>query len=488
MGIPFRPPPTAYWLILASFSLARPASNYNLPLDRPYSLRNPGTMMMEIESHRKIESGLPRTYVYPRPCHSPVDSSSVCRETGRLRYSDSVDDGNLAFSPLLGYEYRFIGEDIHAGELGIRTWGNSRALSFYLDARMITEIHEDPSHPSFDREFVERQDEEDSHGLAYSSYSRYRMNFSYDMAWGRLTVARDAAHWGPGLYGSLVFNQNCVPFNQLVFTTRLGPLTATSLYGRLSVSEAGQFDTDSVRRSVYAHRYEYAPSARWTFGLSEQLIFFDREDPFAFIPIVPLYIAKAYSSESHNNGNIALDASYAIPKFASFYSEFLIDDLRSPAGLFDDRWSNKWAWLSGAHFIRDLRPGKAGIVFEVCRIEPWVYTHYFPKTAQAANQGIPLGNPLGPNSLSVLAKAYAVTDRFTLSVKPSWIWKGKDKGSSIADTINEFSKSRKTFLAGTSPRFTVTPGLAYTPRSGLYSIALETTSLSTGWLALQFRY
>jgi hypothetical protein len=476
------------WKILFAFASSWSSPNYNLPLDRPFSLRNPEPLLLELESHRKIESNRPRSYVYPRPCHSSLDSSSVCGDTGRLGYSDEANDRSLVFSPLLGNEYRYLDENVDAGEFGIRTWGNSGPLSFFLDARMITEFHENAAHPSYDREFVERQDEEDAHGTAYSSYSRYRMNFSYDMAWGRITVARDAAHWGPGLYGNLVFNQNGVPFNQAVFTTHLGPLTATSLYGRLSTSEAGEFDTDSVRRSVYAHRYEFTPSARWTFGISEQLIFFDREDPFAFIPIVPLYISKAYSSESHNNGNIAFDISYVIPRIASFYSEFLIDDLRSPAGLFDDRWSNKWAWLSGAHFVRDLRSGKTGMIIEICRVEPWVYTHYFPKTAQAANQGIPLGNPTGPNSLSIQGKAYAASDRFTVSLKPSWTWKGKDKGSSLVDTINEFSRSRKTFLAGASPRFSIDPGLAYTSKSGIYSVSLEATSFEAVWLALQCRY
>ena len=478
----------ALTLYVVSTSLGWGLPNYNLPLDRPLTLKNSRPFTLELENHRQIESLHPRSYIFPRSCYSEIDSSRVCEETGHLKYSDGLTDKNIGLSPLVGFEYRYLNENVNAEEAGIQTWGNSGPLSFYLDARMYTEFHENSLSPSYDREFVERQDEGDSHGIAYSSFSRYRTNLSYDWSWGRISVARDAVHWGPGFYGNLVFNKDGVPFNQISFTAHLGPLTATSLYGQLSVSDPGEFPTDSTRRSIYAHRYEFAPSSRWTFGISEQMILYDREAPFAFIPIVPLYIAKAYSSESHNNGNIAADASFAIPGIANFYSEFLVDDLKSPAELFDDTWSNKWAWLAGIHLVKDFRVGKTGLILEYSRVEPWVYTHYFPKTAQSANQGIPLGNPLGPNSMSIQNRVYAVLGQYCFSLKSDAIWKGRDEGSSINDTINEFSKARKTFLGNTDPRFSIAPSLAYYSKSGISKISIETRSFANVLIAVQYSY
>lgn len=349
----------------------------------------------------------------------------------------------------MAYEYRYLGVNVNAGEGGLNLWGNSGPASFYLDARMFTEVAQGHRLLSYDHEYTESQTEKESHGLAYTSYSRYRANLSFDRPWGRFTVARDAAHWGPGLFGNLVFNQQAVPFNQLVFSTRLGPLSVTSLYGRLTVSDTGEFPTDSVTRSVYAHRYEWSPSSRWTLGISEQLILFDTEAPFDFIPIVPLYIAKAYSGESRNNGNLAFDCSYLLFGTSTFYTEFLIDDLKSPSGLFDDRWYNKWAWLAGLHTIKNIGSRKSGLVLEYCRIEPWVYTHYIRKTAQAANQGFPLGNQNGPNSQQIQGEIYLRwSERLVSSIIASGLWKGTDAGSSLSDSMDERSDAGKVFLGG----------------------------------------
>lgn len=469
-------------------ALARGAPNYNVPLDRPYTLRNAVPLSLEMENHRQIDSRKPRSYIFPRACVSEADSSKVCGETSRFHFIDSDRDRNLFGRPVLGYGYRYLSENVHGGEGGGSLWGNSGPLSFYLDARMYAESHEKAAQPSYDREYVERQDEGDSHGIAYTSFSRYRANLSYDWSWGRLTVARDGAHWGPGSFGNLVFNREAVPFNQATFRARIGPLSVISLYGQLTTAGPGEFFSETPNRSVYAHRYELSPSAAWTFGISEQLIIFDRETPFAFVPIVPLYIAKAYSGESHNNGNIAADISFVMPEVLNLYGEFLVDDLKSPSGLFDDTWSNKWAILIGTHFIKDFGAAKSGVVAEFSRVEPWVYTHYFPKTAQAANQGVSLGNPSGPNSMSVQCMLYVALDHYHLSLKSMVDWKGKDRGSAISDTIYEFSDARKNFLVEASPHFHLRPAANFTNSSGSLSVSLEGDASGSLSGFVQFRY
>lgn len=424
-------------------------ANYSLPLDRPFSLRNQQAFLIEQESARQIRSGRPMSFILPRPCFSEVDSSRVCGAPHGFTYLESSGNRQLSVSPLAGYEYRLRDEGVNAFEGGVMATGSSGPVSFYLDARMFAELHEDFRHASLDREFVERQDEEASGSLAYSSYSRYRANLNYDMAWGRLSAGRDAVHWGPGHYGNLVFHQEAVPFNQLTFTTRLGPLRVQTLYGQLTSSDPGTFPKDSINHSVYAHRYELAVGRNCIIGISEQLILFDREAPFAFLPVVPLYIMKAYAHEDHSNGNIAADVAYRWRSSVMVYSEFLIDDLQSPTALFDDFWADKWAWTAGLHYVipPSDRGLDGGLVGEYSRVEPWVYTHYLPRTAQSANQGIPLGNPNGPNSQSLTAKPYLTWRRaWHASIPFSAVWKGRDPGSSIGDTMDERSKARKEFL------------------------------------------
>jgi hypothetical protein len=437
--------------------------NPNLPLDRPFTLRNAEPFLLEKEHHRQLSGTSRLFFTFPRPCRSPADSSRVCGDGGLWRYRDTAQHRHLAFSPVAGYGYRYHGEDVHAFEGGLLASGTGGALSLDLDMRTYTELHEERSHESYDRETVERQSEEASRTVAYSSYSRYRSGMSYDWGWGRITVGRDAAHWGPGLYANLVFHQDAVPFNQVALTGRWGPLSVTSLYGRLVVAAERTASLSPASRSVYAHRYEWSAGNR-LLGASEQMVLYDQEEPFAFAPIVPLFIMKGDGWERFNNGNIAFDLAYRAPRLGAIYTEFLVDDVQSPTAIFDDTWSNKWAWMAGLHAIRGIAGWETGLIAEYSRIEPWVYTHYLPGTAQSANAGFPLGNPAGPNSMSVILKSYARREGgLYAGLGSRWDWKGTDRGSSLADSSEPEPPRRKVFLGGSpsAPRWTLEATCAY---------------------------
>ena len=464
--------PWPYPVALIAAAIA--AANPNQPLDRPFTLRNPSPFLVEAEFHRMAAGTAPRTFILPRPCFSEGDSSRVCSEGGGWRYEDSLRARALRVSPLGGYEYRYWGENVHAFELGLITDGRSGPVSFALDARMFSESHELPVHPSFDREAVDEQDETESGSVSYSSYARYRANLSYDWAWGRLSAGRDAAHWGPGMFGNLVFNQGAVPFNQITFTTRLGPITVQSLYGQLAIGSDWETNLSTDERHLYAHRYEWQPATNLLLGVSEQLVLFKQSAPFAFMPIVPLFIAKYSEKERLNNGNIAADLSWRVPGIGSAYTEFLIDDLQSPGSLFSDFWANKWAWLAGVHAIRDLPFAACGAILEYARVEPWVYTHYRENTSQTLNFDQPLGNQDGPNSQSVTAKAYARgKSGWYAGLKARALWKGTGPGSSALD-IHPDTLDKKVFLSGDpDAEITAGPSLSWTGKR--FTLYLEAT-------------
>jgi hypothetical protein len=447
--------------LLASACLA----NYNQPLDRPYTLRNAEPFLLEAEYHRMISGDIQRSHIFPRPCFSEVDSSRVCREGSLWHYLDEKRRGRVDLGFQGGYEYRYIHENIQAYYPGFSAMGHSGPMSFYVDARMYTEIHENPSHPSFDREFVERQSKAMSGSVAYSSYSRYRSNVSYDWAWGRITAGRDAAHWGPGIFHNLVFHQDAVPFNQLVFTTHLGPFSISSLYGPLMIhgDNLGRFQRDTSSRNLYAHRYEWRIGANWLLGISEQMILYNKNAPFAFAPIVPLFIAKGFEHELSNSGRIAGDLSYRLPGMGMVYSEFLIDDILSPTSLFNDYWGNQWAWMAGMHGLLPLGRYEGGFIGEYCRIEPWIYTSSRKNTRQGANAGHPLGNQMGPNSQAVTFKSYMrLRESWYVSAKLDFQWKGTDLGSSLNDDEPAGEPPRKVFLNGVDrPDILFTPFLSY---------------------------
>lgn len=434
---------------LAAMPLPAAPVNPDATLDRPYTLRPAEPAPLEREHARLLDSGAALSFTFPRPCISELDSSRICHDVTRgLVLADSTQDRRVRFSPLADLEYRRLGENVGAFAMGLEADGHSGPVSFYLDARMYTEGHEDPEHTSYDRDFVERQNERQSGSVAYSSYSRFRSSLSYDFSWGRLTAARDAAHWGPGMFHSFVFNQAAVPFNQLAFTTHLGPLTVRSLYGQLATGTDWESDTTGYRRSIYAHRYEWRATQNLLLGVSEQIVLHKAEAPFAFLPVVPLYIAKAGEKENLNNGNLAGDLYWRLPGAFALYGEFLLDDIQSPATLFNDDWGNKWAMLAGAHAARDMGGRSAGLVLEYARVEPWVYTHKVPRGSQTAHFDQPLGNPLGPNSQAMTAKAYLRRESaWYASARMDMTWKGTDRGSSLLD-LADSTVVRKRFLEG----------------------------------------
>jgi hypothetical protein len=430
----------------------------NAPLDRAYTLLNGEPALLEREQARQIRSSGGISNMFPRSCVSAVDSSRICGDRFRLVAADSAKGRFVGFSPVTGLEYRDLDERAGAFDFGLVSEGVSGPASFRVDARMFTEIHEDRMHPSYDREFVERQDEQASGTAAYSSYSRYRSDLNYDFDWGRITAARDAAHWGPGLIHNLVFNQASIPFNQLAVTAHLGPFSVRSLYGQMALDTNWEGDSSGEHRSVYAHRYEWRFAQNAVLGISEQLVLHKAEAPFAFVPVVPLFIAKAGEKEQLNNGNISADLLWRISGRGALYAEFLLDDIQSPTSLFNDHWGNKWAVMAGAHGFLDFGSRTAGLIMEVSRLEPWVYTHKVPRGSQSAHFGQPLGNPLGPNSQAVTAKVYLRKEEsWYLSARLDLTWKGTDLGSQWLD-IHDGSTTRKTFLDGVDePRIRFEP-------------------------------
>lgn len=449
-------------LFLAGLVSLSSAASPNLPLDHPTTLKNREPFLVEREYHRMIEAGGPASFILPRPCERSLDSSRVCEDPSGWTFQDSARGQALSLSPVAGYEFRRLQDHANAFDFGAVASGYTGPMSFRLDARMFTELHEDFQHPSYDREIVDRQDVQASGSVAYSSYSRYRASLGYDSPWGRWTVGRDAVHWGPALFTNLTFNQASVPFNLAAWATDLGPVSIITIYGQLTIhgDSLGTLNYSHDTRSLYAHRYEWRATGDLLLGLGEQLVAFDREEAFAFIPIIPLFILKGTGLESSNNGNISADISYRLRGRGRLYSEFFIDDLQSPTSLFNDFWANKWAWMAGAHFIRSIKGVEAGAILEYSRVEPWVYTHYDPNSAQAANQGHPLGNPLGPNSQSLIQKVYTrKKESWYASLMLEMQWKGKDLGSGLNDSVTKAVEERpKEFIQGID-----SPDLLFTP-------------------------
>src|SRR5687768_16045870 len=135
-------------MLLSAFAAG---ANPNQPLDRPYTLRNAELFLLEQEYHRFLSAEGKRSYIFPKPCLSPLDAVAICGGAGIWRYLDSARQRDLALGPVAGFVHRRSEEDVEAVDFGVLIAGRHGPVSFILDARMFTELHEDAGHLSYDR-------------------------------------------------------------------------------------------------------------------------------------------------------------------------------------------------------------------------------------------------------------------------------------------------------------------------------------------------
>ena len=289
-----------------------------------------------------------------------------------------------------------------------------------------------------------------------------------NLGFGRLMLARDVFHFGPGYYNNLTLNQYALPYNTLSFEFHVGPLSVISLYGDLRIYPNSMSNKNTNDRNLYAHRYELN-LGNLVLGMSETQILYNENKPWLFVPIVPLFMEKGNFSEDNNNGALAFDANYRLFNLARIYTEFYIDDFESPISLLkNDNIEAKWAWMAGAQIGKDFDIHgyklEAGALAEYARVEPYVYSHFHSNTAQAAHLGEPLGNPNGPNSQTIDFALYGrFAKRINVNLRNTWLWKGTDYGSAVNDTTptSNHYKLPKKFLDGAKMKYSLSPAISY---------------------------
>ena len=474
-------------LVIFSLFASAIAQDFMIPSHRSYTSRTAAIDPDLIKANQQIHKSQKLAFSWTWCSEDSAlqenlkDQSLVnphCLHQSPIQYGDSLS--SLRFAPILEQEYRQFknsADEVLSTNIGGLIQGHIEELNFWVDARMYSEKHEKiggvaRSDLSWDREFIDVQDADGSgsNNLSFVSFARYRANMTYHSRVGKFGFRREIVHWGPGQFLNLSFHHDAVPFNHVFYQGEIGPVRVWTLWGRLLRSEDGQYQQGRDHKSIYAHRYEWSVIQNLSLGMTEQLILFNQEEPWAFVPIVPLFMEKGQGVEEDNNGNMAFDITYRLPDWGLIYSEFLLDDLQEPSTLFDDFWGNRWAWMAGLHFSPKVLP-QAGLVAEYSRVEPWVYTHNLTLTAQSSNGGSTLGNPNGPNSQAiVLYPYYQVGHHWSLGAKAGWIWKGTDAGSSLkdgrktrydAEAAGLIAKDKKVFIKGVSPDFSIGPVFRY---------------------------
>lgn len=243
---------------------------------------------------------------------------------------------------------------------------------------------------------------------------RGRPETSYDQAEASLTLrwktvtflgGRDRVSWGGGTQTNLLLSYRPPPYDQFRlwwepssqfrFTYLVGSLYPWGVRDTLYQTEQGWVRETAPRKWLAAHRGEISPFSWMVLGFSEAVVWGDRGLEWAYLnPINFLYSAQ-HSQGDQDNLLMGGDVTVRVANRGIVYMALLLDDL-STFTLGKGDASNKVGWqVSG----RSSRLGLKGLEMEVeyLRLEPYVYSHFFPINA-FSHWRTQLGADLPPHS------------------------------------------------------------------------------------------
>jgi hypothetical protein len=221
------------------------------------------------------------------------------------------------------------------------------------------------------------------------------------------------------------------PFPLTEASTRIGPVEAVVLAGRLTADSYGQ------RRYLYGHRLRWVGSS-WSFAWSEAVVSIERDlEPLYLVPVLPI-INSEHRLGDPDNRQMDFDATWRPARDVELSAELFLDDLQNLLGFLSDGWGNKWALGLGLR-VRDLTGSRTLDRLQVSRVEPWTggpSSSILP--GQPSNVpvhfGTSLGSASGPNSLSARwDRRQDLSDRWSWTARADLEWKGTDPGSSVLD-------------------------------------------------------
>jgi len=190
--------------------------------------------------------------------------------------------------------------------------------------------------------------------------------FIWSLPWFHLELGRDHAQWGPGYRGQLMISANNPYFDMLKINVQFKRFTFTSIHGKLNSGTGSKF--------IAAHRLELRLSPRFIVSGSESVIYGNRNvEPMYINPLMPYHVAEHHLGDKDNN-TMGLDI-VAFPRTNhQLYFELFIDDFTTA----ENPWTyygNKFAFITGWHWVNPFGFRDADFHFEYARIEPYVYTH-----------------------------------------------------------------------------------------------------------------
>jgi len=261
--------------------------------------------------------------------------------------------------------------------------------------------------------------------------------FTWKLPWFQLKVGRDQAKWGPGYRGSLMLSAQNPLFDMIKLKARFKRFQFESIHGHLNSSYG--------RKYLAAHRLEIRVAPWLYVAGSEGVVYGNRNIEFQYLnPIMPYHVAEHHLGDQDNN-TIGFDFTLFPLKKIKAYFELFIDDYTLSESVFH-YYGNKFAFLTGGHWVEPFGLKNIALHLEFARVEPFVYTHH-DSINSYQNYDQSIGHWLGPNADDWFIEAnYNPNRDLTLTLFLEQVRKGE---GDITQGWNESFGEKKRFLTGT---------------------------------------
>jgi hypothetical protein len=295
-------------------------------------------------------------------------------------------------------------------------------------------------------------------GGSETYYDATEAYLNWGTEWINVTFGKDKVSWGPGRKTNLLLSDNAPSFDQLRIKTRIGNSSQfTYLVGKLHPASDLRGDTLYTTpigwtrltiepKWIAAHRFEYALTSWLLLSVSEAVIWGERGLDAAYLN--PLYFLYSAQHDGGDRDNVAMSGDFIVrlPFRSLFYGALLIDDMKiSKLGKGDV--GNKIGILAGL-FSTDILYRNLDIGLEYTRLEPYVYSHFFPINTYS-NWNSSLGSDLLPNSDRLeLSIRYRPTFDITLNCSGALNRHGT-QGGEITESLPHTPIGDVRFLDGT---------------------------------------
>jgi Capsule assembly protein Wzi len=257
---------------------------------------------------------------------------------------------------------------------------------------------------------------------ASASFDETLAYLEYNSEFVDLGIGRDRVEFGPTLDHGLILSGEAPAYVYLQLRARLKPWLAFNyLHARLDpspvkeevyyVSPSGKQRKVVNQKWMAAHRLEVNPTHWMQFGLSETVIYAERDPEVGYM--IPLNIFWSENHHQDRDDNIAwgIDLRVKALEGVSLYLEGLLDET-SLSGILSDKLHNRTAYTLGIDAIEPLGLRGSLLQLHLTRLRPYVYSHWFAVSVYAHN-GTALGSSIPPNS-------EAITLRFCKRIRGVW--------------------------------------------------------------------